>query len=100
MVRLLFGAGLALAIMIAAKPAIAADAKPETYSWTGPYVGLNLGGAKGESRVKDLSPPPGFNNLVGKPGHLVIMRLRAALKPATTCKQASSFSAASWISGI
>ena len=66
MVRLLFKIGVAFAIMLAAKPVTAADAEQETYSWTGPYVGINLGGAKGNSTVKDLSPPPGYNNLVGE----------------------------------
>jgi len=66
MLKFLFKIGLALAIMIAAKPAIAADAKPETYSWTGPYLGVNLGAAKGESTATDRSPPPGYNNLVGE----------------------------------
>ena len=66
MVRLFSTLGLALAILFAAKPSMAADAQPDTYSWTGPYLGFSVGGAKGESRVKDTSPPPGYNNLVGE----------------------------------
>jgi outer membrane immunogenic protein len=66
MFRLLFTIAWALLIMSAARSATAADTKAEGYSWTGPYVGINLGGAKGRSTAKDLSPPPGYNNLVGE----------------------------------
>jgi outer membrane immunogenic protein len=65
-IRKLFSAvGLSL-ILLAAKSATAADANPESYSWSGPYVGLSLGGARGQSTAKDKSPPPGYNNLVGE----------------------------------
>jgi outer membrane immunogenic protein len=66
MLKLFSTVGLAVAIMLAAQSATAADAQPEAYSWTGPYLGLSVGVAKGESEAKDISPPPGYNNLVGE----------------------------------
>jgi outer membrane immunogenic protein len=66
MLKLFSAVGLALAITFLAQSAIAADASSEPDSWSGPYLGLTLGGVRGESRVKDQSPPPGYNNLVGE----------------------------------
>lgn len=66
MLKLFSAVGLSLAIMFLAQSAMAADASPEPYSWSGPYLGLTMGGARGESKVKDKSPPPGYNNLVGE----------------------------------
>jgi outer membrane immunogenic protein len=66
MLRVVFTVALALAIMFIAKSATAADANLEPYSWSGPYLGLSVGGAKGQSRAKDISPPPGYNNLPGE----------------------------------